>query len=56
MQFQYITYVWPLIVSALISLPLGIYALLRQRNAIDTMSLILSNSGSGLYGPELHSN
>ncbi len=41
MQFQYLTCVWPLIVSALVSLSLGIYALLQRRNAKGAVSFIL---------------
>ena len=41
MQFQYISYMWPLIASAFISLSLGLYALLR-RNVKGTTSFILS--------------
>lgn len=42
MQFQYIPYIWPLTASAFISLSLGIYALLRRRNAKGAFSFILS--------------
>lgn len=41
MQLRYITYIWPLIGSAFISLSLGIYAFLR-RNVKGTASFILS--------------
>lgn len=41
MQFQYIPYMWPLIISAFISLSLGIFALLRRR-VKGTTSFILS--------------
>ena len=42
MQFQYVPYIWPLITSAFISLTLGIYALVRRRNAKGAVSFILS--------------
>lgn len=42
MQFQYIPYIWPLIVSACISLSLGIYAVLSRKNAKGSVSFILS--------------
>lgn len=42
MQFQYIPYIWPLIASAFISLSLGLYALLRRKNAKGAVSFILS--------------
>lgn len=42
MQFQYIPYIWPLIVSSCITLSLGIYALLRRKNAKGAASFILS--------------
>jgi PAS domain S-box-containing protein len=42
MHFQYIPYIWPLFTSAFISLSLGIYALLRRRNAKGVVSFILS--------------
>ena len=42
MQFQYIPYIWPLFASAFVSLSLGIYALLRCRNARGAVSFILS--------------
>jgi PAS domain S-box-containing protein len=41
MQFQYVPYVCPLIISASISLSLGIYALFRRRNAKGSISFIL---------------
>ncbi len=41
MQFQYVPYIWPLITSAFISLTLGIYALVRRRNAKGAVSFIL---------------
>lgn len=42
MQYQYIPYIWLLIASASISLSLGVYALLRRRNAKATTNFILS--------------
>ena len=42
MQFQYIPYVWPLTASAAFSLSLGVYALLRRRNAKGAISFIVS--------------
>ncbi len=42
MQYQYIPYIWPLIASAFVTLSLGVYALLRWRNAKGTTSFILS--------------
>lgn len=42
MRFQYIPYIWPLFVSALISLSLGVYAVLIRRNAKGAVSFILS--------------
>ena len=42
MQFQYIPYIWPLIASAFISLSLGVFALLRRKNAKGAVSFILS--------------
>lgn len=42
MQYQYIPYIWPLSVSAFITLSLGVYALLRRRNAKGSTSFILS--------------
>lgn len=42
MKFQYVPYIWPLIASASASLSLGIYALLKRRNAKGAMSFILS--------------
>lgn len=42
MQYQYIPYIWPLLISAFITLSLGIYALLRRRNAKGSTSFILS--------------
>ena len=42
MQYQYISYIWPLMASAFTSLSLGIYALLRRRNAKGSTYFILS--------------
>ena len=42
MQFQYIPYIWPLMSSSFVSLSLGIFALLRRRNAKGALSFILS--------------
>ncbi len=42
MQYQYIPYIWLLMVSAVISLSLGIYALSRRRNSKGAISFILS--------------
>ncbi|TGE36580.1 PAS domain S-box protein [Desulfosporosinus fructosivorans] len=42
MKYQYIPYIWPLIVSAFCSLSLGLYALLKRRNAKGAKSFILS--------------
>lgn len=42
MKFIYNPYIWPLCLSALVSLALGIFALLRRRNTKGVMSFILS--------------
>lgn len=42
MQFQYISYIWPLIISAMTSLSLGIYVLLMRRNTKGMISFMLS--------------
>ncbi|SCY30627.1 histidine kinase N-terminal 7TM domain-containing protein [Alkaliphilus peptidifermentans] len=42
MKFQYISYIWPLIISAVFSFSLGIYALLRRRNSKGSKNFILS--------------
>lgn len=42
MQIQYIPYIWPLIVSAFISLSLGIFVILKRRNSKGALSFILS--------------
>lgn len=42
MQIQYIPYIWPLIVSAFISLSLGIFVMLKRRNSKGALSFILS--------------
>jgi len=42
MRIQYIPYVWPLVVSAFISLSLGIYVILKRRNSKGALSFILS--------------
>jgi PAS domain S-box-containing protein len=42
MQIQYIPYIWPLVVSAFISLSLGIYVILKRRNSKGALSFILS--------------
>jgi len=42
MQYQYIPYIWLLIASAFTSLSLGLYALLRRRNARGATNFILS--------------
>lgn len=42
MQIQYIPYIWPLVVSAFISLSLGIYVILKRRNTKGALSFILS--------------
>jgi PAS domain S-box-containing protein len=41
MQYQYISYIWPLIASALTTLFLGIYAFAKRRNAKGAVSFIL---------------
>jgi len=42
MKFQYIPYIWPLIVSSAITLYLGIYALLKRKSAKGAISFIFS--------------
>ncbi len=42
MKYQYISYIWPLIASALTTLVLGIYAYVKRRNAKGAISFILS--------------
>ncbi|MDD2482443.1 MAG: histidine kinase N-terminal 7TM domain-containing protein, partial [Lutispora sp.] len=42
MRFQYIPYIWLLVVSSSVTLSLGIYALLRRKNAKGAASFILS--------------
>jgi hypothetical protein len=42
MQIQCIPYIWPLVVSAFISLSLGIYVILKRRNSKGALSFILS--------------
>lgn len=42
MNYQYIPYIWPLIVSASVSLFLGIFSLIRRLNAKGAISFILS--------------
>jgi len=42
MQIQYIPYIWPLVVSAFISLSLGIFVMLKRRNSKGALSFILS--------------
>ncbi|RCX19341.1 PAS domain S-box-containing protein [Anaerobacterium chartisolvens] len=42
MQYQYVPYIWPLLASALASLSLGIFALLRRRNSKGAASFIIS--------------
>lgn len=42
MHFKYIPYIWPLTGSALVSLSLGVYSLIRQRNTKCAKSFILS--------------
>lgn len=42
MKFHYIPYLWLLIISALVSLSLGMYALILRRNVKGTSSFILS--------------
>ena len=42
MQMQYIPYIWPLVVSAFISLSLGIFVMLKRRNSKGALSFILS--------------
>lgn len=42
MQFQFTPYIWLLIISALMSLSLGIYALLMRRSARGVTSFVLS--------------
>lgn len=42
MQYQYTPYIWPLIVSAFFSLSLGVYALLKRKDAKGAKSFILS--------------
>lgn len=41
MQFQYIPYIWPLTISAIITLSLAIYSLFRQRHAKGAKAFIL---------------
>lgn len=42
MRFQYIPYIWLLVASSSVTLSLGIYALLRRKNAKGAVSFILS--------------
>lgn len=42
MKFQYVTYIWPLLISSLITISLGIYTFVRRRNAKGAVSFILS--------------
>lgn len=42
MRFEYIPYIWSLLISASVSLSLGIYALVRQRRSKCAVSFILS--------------
>lgn len=42
MQYQYIPYIWPLTASAVITLSLGIYALMRRRNVKCDKSFMMS--------------
>lgn len=42
MHFKYIPYIWPLTGSALASLSLGVYSLIRQRNTKCAKSFIIS--------------
>lgn len=42
MRFQYIPYIWLLVASSSVTLSLGIYALLRRKNAKGAASFILS--------------
>lgn len=42
MQYQYISYIWPLLASAFTTLFLGIYAFVKRRNAKGAVSFILS--------------
>lgn len=42
MQYQYISYIWPLLASALVTLSLGIYAFIKRLNAKGAVSFMLS--------------
>lgn len=42
MKFQYIPYIWPLIISAFATLSLGIYVLLMRQNSRGSVNFILS--------------
>ena len=42
MRYQYIPYIWPLMLSAFVPLSLGIYAYIRHRNAKGAKSFIAS--------------
>lgn len=42
MKFQYIPYIWPLFASSMISFTLGLYAMIKRRNATGAKSFILS--------------
>lgn len=42
MRFQYISYIWPLLISTSATLSLGVYALIRQRQSKCAVSFIIS--------------
>lgn len=42
MRFQYIPYIWPLLISASATLSLGVYAFIRQRHSKCAVSFIVS--------------
>ena len=42
MHFQYISYIWPLIISAVFTFSLGIFVLLKRKNSKGFTSFILS--------------
>ena len=42
MRFQYISYLWPLLISASVTVSLGVYAVVRQRHSKCAVSFIIS--------------
>lgn len=42
MRFQYIPYIWPLLISSCVTVSLGVYALVRQRRSKCAVSFIVS--------------